>query len=110
MRLFGVSSKAEAGHNTHLITSQPIANGRWCGPFGRAVLLRRCGDLGRAEGGDHLLCEAVEVCELNLERGAERRRANDAVEAGIALLDRLQLLDDVLRPADIIEQLKAVEK
>ena len=31
--------------------------------------------------------------------GAERHCANDAVEAGIALLDRLQDLDDVLRLA-----------
>jgi len=62
-------------------------------------LLRGGGGAGVAEGGDHLLCEAVEVRKLNLERGAERRGANDAVEAGIALLDRLQLLDDVLRPA-----------
>ena len=34
------------------------------------------------------------------EQGAfEQGGANDAVEAGIALFDRLQLLDDVLRPA-----------
>ena len=67
------------------------------GPTG---LLRRGGGPGVAEGRDHLLREAVEVCELDVERGAERGRANDAVEAGIALLDRLQLLDDVLgRPA-----------
>jgi hypothetical protein len=52
---------------------------------------------GVAEGRDRLLREAVEVFELNLEWGAERRRANDAVEAAVALLARLQLLDDVLR-------------
>ena len=68
-------------------------------PAATLGLLRRGGGPGVAEGGDHLLREAVEVCELDVERGAERRRANDAVEAGIALLDRLQLLDDVLRPA-----------
>src|SRR5215472_7909634 len=67
-----------------------------CSPWG----LLRCGSgPGVAEGRDHLLGEAVEVCELNLERGAEGGRANEAVEAGVALLDRLQLLDDVLRPA-----------
>jgi hypothetical protein len=60
----------------------------WC-------LLRRGGGPGVAEGWDHLLGEPVEVFELNVER----RGANDAVEAGIALLDRLQLLDNVLRPA-----------
>jgi hypothetical protein len=38
-------------------------------------------------------------CELEVEQGAERGCANDAVEAGIAFLDRLQVLDDVLRPA-----------
>src|SRR5580704_6307421 len=54
---------------------------------------------GVAEGGDHLFREAVEVCELDVERGAERGCADDSVEAGIALLYRLQLLDDVLRPA-----------
>jgi hypothetical protein len=36
---------------------------------------------------------------MDVERGAQGRRADDAVEAGVALLDRLQLLDDVLRPA-----------
>jgi hypothetical protein len=51
------------------------------------------------EGGDHLLRKPVEVFELNIERGAERRLTNDPIEAGIALLDRLQLLDDVLPPA-----------
>jgi hypothetical protein len=44
-------------------------------------------------------CEAVEVGELNLERGAERRCANDAVEAGVTPLDGLQGFDDVLWPA-----------
>ena len=62
-------------------------------------LLRCGGGPGVAEGRDHLLREAVEVFELDVERGAERGCANDAVETGIALLDRLQNLDDVLRPA-----------
>ena len=61
--------------------------------------MRGGGGSGVAEGWDHLLREVVEACELNVERGAERRRADDAIEAGIAPLDRLQLLDDVLRPA-----------
>src|SRR5215831_13993399 len=43
--------------------------------------------------------EAVEVCELDVERGAERGCADDPVEPGIALLDRFQGLDDVLWPA-----------
>jgi hypothetical protein len=43
------------------------------------------------KAGDHFLREPVEV--------SEGGGANDAVEAGIALLDRLQLLDDVLRSA-----------
>jgi hypothetical protein len=51
-------------------------------------LLRRSGGPGVAEGGDHLFREAVEVGELDVERGAERGCADDAVEAGIALLDR----------------------
>jgi hypothetical protein len=34
-------------------------------------LLRRGGGAGVAEGGDDLLREAVEVCELDVERGAE---------------------------------------
>jgi hypothetical protein len=38
----------------------------------------------------------VEVAELDVERG----RANNPIETGIALLDRLQCLDDVLRPAE----------
>src|SRR5215469_10601239 len=76
--------------------SPPSAN-RADGLFRR--LLRGGGGAGVAEGRDHLLCEAVEVSELNVERGAERCRAYDAVEAGVALLDRLQLLDDVLRPS-----------
>ena len=50
-------------------------------------LMRRGGGPGVAEGRDDLLREAVEVGELDLERGG----ANDAVEAGIAFLDRLQL-------------------
>jgi len=62
-------------------------------------VLRRGGAPGVAEGGDHLLREAVEVVEPDVERRAEWSYANDAVEAGIALLDRLQRLDDVLRPA-----------
>jgi hypothetical protein len=60
-------------------------NGRLCGGGGPDV----------AEGEHHLLCEAVEVFELSVER----RRADDAVGARIALLDLLQRLDDVLRPA-----------
>src|SRR6267378_7917642 len=40
----------------------------------------------------------VQVFQLDVERSAERGGANDAIDAGIALLDRLQLLDDVLRP------------
>ena len=40
-------------------------------------LLRRGGGRGVAEGWDQLLREGVEIFELNLERGAERRRAND---------------------------------
>jgi hypothetical protein len=34
-------------------------------------LLRRGGGPGVAEGRDYLLGEAVEVCELGVERGAE---------------------------------------
>ena len=60
-----------------------------------AGLLRGGGGAGVAECRDYFLGEAVEVCELDVERGG----ANDAVEAGIALLDRLQGLDDVVRPA-----------
>jgi hypothetical protein len=67
-------------------------------PGGSPSGLRRCGGgSGVAEGGDDLLCEAVEVCELNLDRGAERSCADHPIEPGIALLDRLQSLDDVLR-------------
>ena len=54
-------------------------------------LMRGGGGPGVAEGRDDLLREAVEVGELDVERGAERGGANDAVEAGIAFLDRLQL-------------------
>lgn len=36
--------------------------------------------------------EAVEVCELHVERCAERCRANGAVEAGMALRNRLSCL------------------
>ena len=51
-------------------------------------LLCRGGGSGVAEGRDHLLGETVEVGELDVERGAERGCADDAVEAGVALLDR----------------------
>ena len=68
---------------------------------GLLSLLRRSarGGLAGAESGHDLLREAVEVFELDIERGAERGRANDPVNARIALLDGLELLDDVLRPA-----------
>src|SRR6266481_3732138 len=62
-------------------------------------LFRRGRGPGVAEGRDDLLREPVEVFELYVEWSAERGGANDPIEAGIALLDRLQLLDDVLRPA-----------
>jgi hypothetical protein len=52
-------------------------------------LLRRGGGPGMAEAGITLR-EAAEAFELNLERGAGRGCANDAVEAWIALLGRLQ--------------------
>jgi hypothetical protein len=44
--------------------------------------LPRGGGPDVAEGGDDLLCEAVEVLELDVER----RGADDAVEAATALL------------------------
>ena len=45
-------------------------------PAGSASgLLRGGGGPGVAEGRDRLLREAVEVFELDVERGAERRRA-----------------------------------
>jgi hypothetical protein len=59
------------------------------------IYCARGGDLGAAESRDYLLREGVEVFELNVEGGAERRCADDQVEAGIALLDRSQLIDDV---------------
>jgi hypothetical protein len=52
-------------------------------------LLRRGGDPGVAKGRDHVLGKPVEVCQLDVERGAERGGANNPVETGIALLDRL---------------------
>ena len=65
---------------------------------GRFRELLRCGVvLVSREGRDQLLPEAVEVFDLHLGRGAERGWVNDAVEAEIALLDRLQGLDDVFR-------------
>jgi hypothetical protein len=39
-------------------------------------------DVGVAESRDYLLREGVEVFELNVEGGAERRCADDQVEAG----------------------------
>jgi len=42
-------------------------------------LLRGGGGAGVAEGRDDLLREAVEVGELDVERGAEGGRADDAV-------------------------------
>jgi len=45
-------------------------------------LMRRGGGPGVAEGRDDLVREAVEVGALDVERGAERGGANDAVEAG----------------------------
>ena len=51
--------------------------------------LLRGGGSRVAEGGDHLLREAVEVFELNVERGAEWCRADDAV-AAISYPERVQ--------------------
>jgi hypothetical protein len=68
----------------------------WSGSVFATALFSGRGDLGTAEGQDHLRCEAVEVGELNLERGAERRCANDAVEAGVAPLDGLSGFEEVL--------------
>src|SRR5262249_61023127 len=41
------------------------------------------------EGWDHFFRKTVEVLELYVERSAERGRADDAIEPGIARLNRL---------------------
>jgi hypothetical protein len=45
------------------------------------IYCARGGDLGVAESRDYLLREGVEVFEQNVEGGAERRCADDQVEA-----------------------------
>ncbi len=55
----------------------------------RLLLSGARGGLCAPERRDHFLGEAVEVFQLDVERGAERRGANHPVEPGIALLDRL---------------------
>src|SRR5204863_232416 len=52
-------------------------------------LLGGRGDLLVAECRDHVLCKTIQIFQLDVERGAERGRANHPVDAGIALLDRL---------------------
>src|SRR2546423_9831343 len=48
-----------------------------------------------AERRHDLRGEPIEVFQLDVERGAERRRANHPVDAGEALFHRFHLLDDV---------------
>src|SRR5262249_16279331 len=62
-----------------------LTRGLPTGLFGRSA----DSSAGAAESRDHLLGETVEICKLDVERSAERGRTDDAVEAGIALLDRL---------------------
>jgi hypothetical protein len=61
---------------------RPIAPGRWF--------------WGRGTRG-HVRREAVELFEPSVERGGERRGENEVIADGIALLDRVRLLDHVLR-------------
>jgi hypothetical protein len=65
--------------------------------MGHVGLLRRGGGSGVAEHGGHVRREAVELFEPSVERGGERRGENEVIADGIALLDRVRLLDHVLR-------------
>ena len=68
--------------------------------MGRTVpLFGRCRDLFAAERRHYRFREPVQVFQRHGERGAEGHAAHHAIDAGIALLHRLQPLDDVIRRA-----------
>src|SRR5580700_6963793 len=77
---------ARAGRGENTAASPRPVYGERVGVRGNC-LLRGGGHLVALEGRDDLFGEAVEVFELDIERGAERGRADHPVEAGKARLD-----------------------